>query len=256
MIRGRNNDDGFTARKSRFNFLHPASCILHRSFTLLELLIVIAIIAVLVALFLPALQMAKETAWGTACKSNMKQIAAGCMMYAGDNDAYYPPDATYYSSLTWKGTTRTALYVMWHSAMYMGQYVGNSNVCSSAFEPWEQPPSTKVLFCPKWDMNYDWKAPGASQVNLGIGYNEASDFTGPGWKWVPITCTNRASQVVTHVDTASIWKFSNFDVTKPSPPYYRHGNSCNVTFLDGHVSSSANLNNDNQNGLIFKSLLP
>ncbi|OGV59965.1 MAG: hypothetical protein A2X45_16820 [Lentisphaerae bacterium GWF2_50_93] len=215
----------------------------------------IAIIAILVAMLLPALQMAKEAAWATTCKSNMKQIATGCNLYAGDNDFYYPPDATYYSGLTWKGTYKTALYVYWHSAIYMGQYVGNNNICSSAFAPEEQRPSTKVLFCPKWDMNYNWKASGASQVNLGIGYNEASDFTGPGWKWLPITCAGRPpSQVVTHVDTPNIWKFSNFDVLQPSPPTYRHNNNCNVTFLDGHVSSSSNLNNDSQNGLVYKSI--
>jgi prepilin-type N-terminal cleavage/methylation domain-containing protein/prepilin-type processing-associated H-X9-DG protein len=60
-------------------------------FTLVELLVVIGIIAVLIAMLLPALNKAKRAAKAAQCASNMKQIATGMLMYAGDNKGRLMP---------------------------------------------------------------------------------------------------------------------------------------------------------------------
>jgi type II secretory pathway pseudopilin PulG len=62
-------------------------------FTLIELLIIIAIIAILAALLLPALQRAKYAANKILCTNNIKQMAVGLVNYTVDNNSYYPMKA-------------------------------------------------------------------------------------------------------------------------------------------------------------------
>jgi prepilin-type N-terminal cleavage/methylation domain-containing protein/prepilin-type processing-associated H-X9-DG protein len=65
------------------------------AFTLIELLVVIAVIAVLLALLVPSLRMARDQAKDLVCKSHLRGVGAGILMYLGDSSQRMPDMYTY-----------------------------------------------------------------------------------------------------------------------------------------------------------------
>lgn len=76
------------------------------AFSLIELLIAIAVIAALLLITIPALRSAREKSTGYRCVSNLKQIGAATMQYAADNRNELP----YYYYLTDSGGTGSGAY--------------------------------------------------------------------------------------------------------------------------------------------------
>src|SRR6056297_977839 len=62
-----------------------------RAFTLIEVLVVTAVVGTLVGLMLPALSGARDAARGAVCASNVRQLGVGWTMYAGDFDGLAMP---------------------------------------------------------------------------------------------------------------------------------------------------------------------
>jgi prepilin-type N-terminal cleavage/methylation domain-containing protein/prepilin-type processing-associated H-X9-DG protein len=68
------------------------------AFTLIELLVVISIIALLIAILLPALGAARNSARAITCASNLRQVGITAEIYAQANDGYAPLATAYDSA--------------------------------------------------------------------------------------------------------------------------------------------------------------
>ncbi|HZZ43474.1 MAG TPA: DUF1559 domain-containing protein [Tepidisphaeraceae bacterium] len=126
---------------------------LRNGFTLVELLVVIGIIALLIAILLPALNKAREQAKSAQCLSNLRQIGQGFQMYANDFKGYVIPGFIRRSPNGGKGEENWAtLLVVLKYIRGANQItiVGNSNAGGDAYNSYGAA-ANNVFRCPSAD---------------------------------------------------------------------------------------------------------
>ena len=83
-----------------------------RHFSLIELLITIAVIAILAGLLMPALNMAKQKAIDLHCINNLKQFGTAFMTYRSDSEDKMPMSFMQGSSATAQQSQSTDIFFM------------------------------------------------------------------------------------------------------------------------------------------------
>src|SRR5438270_10812508 len=77
-----------------------------RAFTLVEMLVVISIIAVLAALLLPAVNMAREAARKAQCSNNLRNLALAAQQFDSAK-GYYPASRNFWNDATYKSNSNS-----------------------------------------------------------------------------------------------------------------------------------------------------
>ena len=155
----------FKVQSSKFKVQGSSS---PSAFTLIELLIVIAILALLAALLLPALASAKANARSVECLSRHKQWAVAFHEYADDNDGWLPREGyhnngeVYWNN--WAQVQNAASKDVWYNAL--ASYLSLRSASSYA------KPAERLSF---YERNSFFHCPGARfpKVTTSVGYQIA-----------------------------------------------------------------------------------
>ena len=200
-----------------------------RAFTLIELLMVMAVIAVLILLLLPVISMVRGSARTVVCLSNVRQLGFASISYTLDNRGRLPmsqwPDGP------WK--TR-----FW--GVRLSSYMANFNV--EAYTPGQRPP---VPFaCPESKLtNPTYEIGGDYSKNVFAGGYEYGHWLPPQ----PLAKYN-AAETVGYADNSGglgtddigTREFASWTGHNPEIwglGFWRHRGKCSMVFLDGHVES-------------------
>jgi len=194
----------------------------NKAFTLIELLVVIAVISILVAITVPAVNKAIESGRRSTCKSNLRQLGMGSVMYAEDHGGRYPP------IMVGVNTTDSGCNIE-HSnriekwGLLYPEYVANLD----------------VFWCPSREpgARYSMGSPSEGKVNFGVGVGSVYTLCSYGHKAgsldkpIRIRDLKESSKTLLGIDI--FWSDN-----APGGASVCHGNGYhNTVYFDGHVSA-------------------
>ena len=214
-------------------------------FTLIELLIVIAIIAILAAMLLPALNKARETGRTAACKNNQRQLGQFYAFYSNDYKEYvYPVQA---KDVVVYGIFRS-YRVMWQDLLIAFGYLKARDNFESR--------KLRILNCPSHQNPVPTVESCATLVSYA--YHGSLGYSAPNWaeprdgwssytdlRLIKLSSLKKASPS-TVIQMADNWRLYNSQALRtPKPEAHLllartvlspdHGFNINMLYLDGHI---------------------
>ncbi len=190
-----------------------------RGFTLVELLVVVAIISILAALLMPALKSARDSSKGIVCMNNLKQMMIAVNLYVADNNGCFPPN--YSQSVNGYPWFRFLGF-----ANYLAKDPTDVNWWNHRGSPYD---------CPSHKGLYGFLGYGINM--LYVGYESGGVYQSPA--------TPRLSDVVQPSDSIFFADCYTFQFLKwfgpgqiTDPNVFGgmwHKNGINAAFVDGHV---------------------
>ena len=212
-------------------------------FTLIELLIVIAIIAILAGILLPALSKARNKVKSIKCTSNIKQLGLYLTMYIDDNAGWLAP------ALIDANSTPSWVKVIPNGIAWSWSHDQNAYPQITTFY-------SKYLTCPSEDqpMGYNHTSFSSGKYNdghYGFNYNLCGTNGGTG---------NNVPKKVSTIKHPSngYWVGDTGNHFLPDATYpdgvrmnFRHNFACNILYLDGRVVTVKMSENPGYSGVAY-----